>query len=150
MEPISMTKRRWCQRCIGFWILLTVLFAFNIIKFEKTIYHSPKELQAKRINYTKKLIMDVPQQKDYGQIDIEYIKPPEHTCGSQALRARIEESRNYCWLECTEATKDLCKGSTVEWSEVAYIFDGPPPIYCAPKVMIVGMPRCGTQDLHEW
>ena len=150
MEPLAMTKWRWCNLCIAFLIILSLLLAVDVIKLEKTVYHSPLEITEKSINASQSLIQDIPDTKDYGYVDIQYVEPPASYCGSGEMRARLEDSRNYCWLECSEETRDFCRMKSVKWSEVAYKFEEAPPIYCAPRVMIIGMPRCGTQDLHEW
>lgn len=152
MEPISYTRRRWGNRCIALLIILAVLTGFDIIRFEKSPKHQTlQQVIAKRHNITDLLIDSIPRQQEYGHINIEYVKPVESQCGGSGQRARITDSANNCWVECFTEYKNVCKKGSLTLQELSIFFDkNYRKVYCAPRVIIAGMPRCGTNDLHQW
>lgn len=129
-------------------ILVILLVAFNVISVEKVEYHSAVEIKLSRLEEAQLLIEDMPNGTNYGRIDLRYMKP-QH-CRDRQLHARVVDSPNLCWLECSEGNKELCKTGMITTVELEGLSDTIESVYCAPRVIIVGMPRCGTKDLHQW
>lgn len=133
MKPISLGKRRKHVIQLALLGLITLaLVNMDIIALE-TVDANGTTLVSKfensRLRNITELVKLIPEEKDYGNVTVEYL-PLDNGCQTPQLFTNRE---NLCW------NADKCTG-----------YDCKVEVACAPKILLLGVMRAGSGDLSTW